>query len=84
MVLAGLSTLVPAMAQNAADPPRLRARVANPAIKNGRPTDIFILSANGPMVQFVKHGNPRTFFNRLPARSGRCTFLKRMISSTRR
>lgn len=54
MVLAGLSTLVPAMAQNAADPPRLRARVANPAIKNGRPTDIFILSANGPMVQFVE------------------------------
>jgi len=53
MVLAGLSTLVPAMAQNAQNPQRLRARAAAPAIKNGRPTDIYILSANGPMVQFV-------------------------------
>ena len=54
MVLAGLSTLVPAMAQNAQNPQRLRARAAAPAIKNGRPTDIYILSANGPMVQFVE------------------------------
>lgn len=54
MVLAGLSTLVPVMAQNAATPQRLRARAANPSIKNGRATDIYILSANGPMVQFVE------------------------------
>ena len=32
MVLAGLSTLVPAMAQNAQNPQRLRARAAAPAI----------------------------------------------------
>ncbi|MFR4223302.1 MAG: hypothetical protein ACLT38_06405 [Akkermansia sp.] len=49
-----MSTLVPAMAQNAQNPQRLRARAAAPAIKNGRPTDIYILSANGPMVQFVE------------------------------
>ena len=48
MVLAGLSSLVPSMAQNAQNPQRLRARVAAPTIKNGRPTDIYILSANGP------------------------------------
>lgn len=54
MVLAGLSTLVPAMAQNAQNTLRLRARVSAQAIKNGRPTDIYILSANGPMVQFVE------------------------------
>ena len=51
MVLAGLSSLVPSMAQN---PQRLRARVAAPTIKNGRPTDIYILSSNGPTVQFVE------------------------------
>lgn len=54
MVLAGLSTLVPAMAQNVQNTPRLRARVSSQGIKNGRPTDIFILSANGPTVQFVE------------------------------
>ncbi|PNC85678.1 hypothetical protein CXT87_06460 [Akkermansia muciniphila] len=54
MVLAGLSSLVPSMAQNAQNPQRLRARVAAPTIKNGRPTDIYILSANGPTVQFVE------------------------------
>ena len=46
MVLAGLSSLVPSMAQNAQNPQRLRARVAAPTIKNGRPTDIYILSSN--------------------------------------
>lgn len=57
MVLAGLSSLVPSMAQNAQNaqnPQRLRARVAAPTIKNGHPTDIYILSANGPTVQFVE------------------------------
>lgn len=54
MVLAGLSSLVPSMAQNAQNPQRLRARVAASTIKNGRPTDIYILSANGPTVQFVE------------------------------
>lgn len=54
MVLAGLSTLVPAMAQNAADPPRLRARVANPAIKNGRPDGYFHSVGQRSMVQFVE------------------------------
>ena len=54
MVLAGLSSLVPSMAQNAQNPQRLRARVAAPTIKNGRPTDIYILSSNGPTVQFVE------------------------------
>lgn len=54
MVLAGLSTLVPAMAQNVQNAQRLRARVSAQSIKNGRPTDIYILSANGPTVQFVE------------------------------
>ena len=54
MVLAGLSSLVPSMAQNAQNAQRLRARVAAPTIKNGHPTDIYILSANGPTVQFVE------------------------------
>ena len=54
MVLAGLSTLVPAMAQNVQNAQRLRARVSAQSIKNGRPTDIFILSSNGPTVQFVE------------------------------
>ena len=40
-------------------PSALRARVAAPTIKNGRPTDIYILSSNGPTVQFVeKQGIP--------------------------
>lgn len=54
MVLAGLSTLAPAMAQDASSAPRLRARAASSAIKGGRPTDIYVLSANGPTVQFVE------------------------------
>lgn len=54
MVLAGLSTLVPAMAQDVSGVPRLRARAASSSIKGGRPTDIFILSANGPTIQFVE------------------------------
>lgn len=54
MVLAGLSTMVPAMAQNAQNPQRLRARVVSPTIKNGRPMDIYILSSNGPAIQFVE------------------------------
>lgn len=54
MVLAGLSTMAPAMAQNAQNPQRLRARVVSTAIKNGRPTDIYILSSNGPAIQFVE------------------------------
>lgn len=54
MVLAGLSTLVPAMAQDVSGVPRLRARVASSSIKGGRPTDIFILSSNGPTIQFVE------------------------------
>lgn len=54
MVLAGLTTLVPAMAQNAQEPLRLRARVVSQAVKNGRPVNIYILSSNGSTVQYVE------------------------------
>lgn len=54
MALAGLATLVPAMAQDISGMQRLRARAVNSSIRNGNPTDIFILSANGPAIQFVE------------------------------
>lgn len=54
MILAGLATLAPTMAQDAPGTQRLRARVVSQSIKNGRPVDIFIISANGPTVQFVE------------------------------
>ena len=71
MVLAGLSSLVPSMAQNAQNPQRLRARVAAPTIKNGRPTDIYILSANGPTVQFVESRESQEVLQQMASEIGR-------------